>query len=156
MQAEIIPVGTELLMGEIVDTNSPYLASQLPSLGIDLFFISTVGDNQGRIVEALKRAWGRSSLILLTGGLGPTEDDITRESIAAFLGEEMKVDPELEKWLRSVFDSRGLPMPSRNLKQAALIPSAVSLPNPLGTAPGWWVEKEGRIKKKGRGYHPAG
>ena len=145
MKAEIIAVGTELLLGEIVDTNSPYLASQLPPLGVDLYFISTVGDNPARLVELLGRAWERSDLILLSGGLGPTEDDITREAVARLLGEEMRVDPALEKWLREVFASRGLPMPPRNIKQAALIPSAVPLPNPVGTAPGWWVEKKGRL-----------
>ena len=145
MKAEIIAVGTELLLGEIVDTNSPYLASQLPPLGVDLYFVSTVGDNPARLVELLGRAWERSDLILLSGGLGPTEDDITREAVARLLGEKMKVDPGLEKWLREVFSSRGLPMPPRNIKQAALIPSAVPLPNPMGTAPGWWVERESRL-----------
>ena len=145
MKAEIIAIGTELLLGEIVDTDSPYLASQFPPLGVDLYFISTVGDNPARLVEVLGRAWGRSELILLSGGLGPTEDDITREAVARFLGEEMKVDPALEKGLRELFASRGLSMPPRNIKQATLIPSARPLPNPLGTAPGWWVEKENRL-----------
>lgn len=145
MKAEIISVGTEILLGEITDTNSSYLAGQLPLLGIDLYWISTVGDNQNRVVEVMKRAWGRSDLILVTGGLGPTEDDLTRESIAQMLGEEMKVDPALEKWLRDFFASRRFPMPERNLKQATLIPSAQALPNPRGTAPGWWVERDGCI-----------
>ncbi len=78
MKAEIISVGTEILLGEITDTNSAYLAGQLPLLGIDLYWMSTVGDNPERIAEVLKRAWGRSDLILVTGGLGPTEDDLTR------------------------------------------------------------------------------
>jgi len=145
VKAEIIAIGTELLLGEIVDTDSPYLASQLPPLGVDLYFISTVGDNPARLVEVLGRAWGRSELILLSGGLGPTEDDITREAIARFLGEETRLDPALEKGLRELFASRGLSMPPRNIKQATLIPSARPLPNPLGTAPGWWVEKENRL-----------
>ncbi|MBI4289556.1 MAG: competence/damage-inducible protein A [Chloroflexi bacterium] len=145
MKAEIVSVGTEILLGEITDTNSSYLAGQLPLLGIDLYWVSTVGDNRNRIVEVLKRAWGRSDLILVTGGLGPTEDDLTRESIAQTLGEEMKVDAALEKWLRDFFASRRFAMPERNLKQATLIPSAQALPNPRGTAPGWWVERDGRI-----------
>ena len=144
MKAEIISVGTEILLGEIVDTNSSYLASELPALGIDLYYISGVGDNMGRLTEVLRRAWGRSDLILVTGGLGPTEDDITREAIAQVLGEEMRADPGLEKELRAFFASRSVAMPERNIKQATLIPSARSLPNPRGTAPGWWVEKEGR------------
>jgi len=145
LKAEIIAVGTELLLGEIVDTDSPYLASQLPPLGVDLYFVSGVGDNPARLLEALGRAWGRSELILLSGGLGPTEDDITREAIARSLGEELRVDPALEKGLREIFASRGLSMPPRNIKQATLIPSARPLPNPMGTAPGWWVEKEDRV-----------
>lgn len=145
MKAEIVSVGTEILLGEITDTNSSYLAEKLPLLGIDLFWISAVGDNLNRIDEVLRRAWGRSDIILVTGGLGPTEDDITRESIAHMLGEEMTVDSGLEKWLRDFFSNRKLPMPERNIKQAMLIPSAQALTNPRGTAPGWWVEREGKL-----------
>lgn len=145
MKAEIISVGTELLLGEIVDTNASFLAQQLSLLGIDLYWISQVGDNRGRLLEVLQRAWGRSDLILVSGGLGPTDDDLTREAIADLLGEEMTVDPGLEKWLRESFSRFGLGMPLSNLKQATLIASALSIPNPFGTAPGWWVEKEGRV-----------
>ena len=145
MKAEIVSVGTELLLGEITDTNASYLAQQLAPLGIDLYWISAVGDNLGRLSEAVRRALGRSDLLLMTGGLGPTEDDLTREAIAAVLGEEMVVIPELERDLREFFARRGVKMPERNLKQATLIRSASALPNPIGTAPGWWVEKDGRI-----------
>lgn len=145
MKAEIISVGTELLLGEITDTNASYLASQLPGLGIDLFWVSQVGDNLERLVEVLRRAWGRSDLVLVTGGLGPTEDDITREAIAQLLGEKMTVDPVLERELREFFAKRSYPMPERNLKQATLIPSARAIPNPRGTAPGWWVGKGDKI-----------
>jgi nicotinamide-nucleotide amidase len=145
MKAEIISIGTELLLGEITDTNASYVAGQLPPLGIDLYWITQVGDNKARLVEALRRAWSRSDLILTIGGLGPTDDDLTREAIAELLGEGLSVDPELERWLRGVFHRLGLDMPERNLKQVTLIPSAQSIPNPWGTAPGWWVEKEGRI-----------
>lgn len=145
MRAEIISCGTELLLGHITDTNATYLAQNLAALGIDLYFVSQVGDNQGRIVETLLRAWERSDLIIMTGGLGPTEDDLARESISALLGETMQVDPQLEAELRGMFASRHVEMPERNVKQATLIPSAQALPNPRGTAPGWWVEKDGRI-----------
>jgi len=145
MRAEIISVGTEILLGEITDTNSSYIAGKLPGLGIDLYWISQIGDNLGRLVEALKRAWDRSDIIITTGGLGPTEDDLTREVIARMLGEEMRVDPALEQELRSFFQRRGAKMPARNIKQVTLIPSARPLPNPRGTAPGWWVEREGKI-----------
>ncbi len=145
MRAEVISCGTELLLGHITDTNATYLAQSLASLGIDLFFVSQVGDNQGRIVETLRRAWERSDLIIMTGGLGPTEDDLARESISALLGETMQVDPVLEAELRGIFAARNSIMPERNIKQATLIPSAQALPNPRGTAPGWWVERDGHI-----------
>jgi nicotinamide-nucleotide amidase len=145
MKAEIISIGTEILLGEILDTNTQYIASRLPALGIDLYYTSVVGDNLGRLVEVICRAWERSDLVLATGGLGPTEDDLTREAIAQVLGEEPAIDPALERGLRELFGSRGIPMPERNVKQAALIPSARAIPNPRGTAPGWWVERDGRI-----------
>jgi nicotinamide-nucleotide amidase len=145
MKAEIISIGTELLLGETIDTNSNYLAGQLPSLGIDLYWISQVGDNQHRLVEVLKRAWQRSEMLLTTGGLGPTEDDLTRESIAEMLGETMSVSPVLKKEIEEFFSQRGLEMPLSNLKQAMLVPSASAIHNIRGTAPGWWVEKDGHI-----------
>src|SRR5438067_13199327 len=145
MRAEILSCGTELLLGHITDTNATYLAQSLASLGIDLYFVSQVGDNLGRIVDTLKRAWERSELIIMTGGLGPTEDDLARESISTLLGETMQVDPQLEAELRNTFAGRHAYMPERNLKQATLIPSAQALPNPRGTAPGWWVEKDQHI-----------
>ncbi len=145
MRAEIISCGTELLLGHITDTNATYLAQSLASLGIDLYFVSEVGDNQGRIVETLRRAWERSDLVVMTGGLGPTEDDLARESISELMGETMQADPELEAELRAMFAARNNVMPERNVKQARLIPSARVLRNPRGTAPGWWVEKDGHI-----------
>ncbi|MFC1908145.1 competence/damage-inducible protein A [Chloroflexota bacterium] len=145
MKAEIISIGTELLLGELTDTNAYYLAGQLPSLGIDLYWISQVGDNQVRLVEVLKRAWQRSDLILITGGLGPTEDDLTREAIAKMLGEELQIDPILERKIQERFNHYGVKMVPSNRKQAAVIPSAKALHNTQGTAPGWWVEKDGHI-----------
>lgn len=145
MKAEIVSVGTEMLLGMIADTNAQYLTQQLADLGIDVYWVSQVGDNLGRVVDVLQRGLGRSDVILVTGGLGPTEDDLTREAIATALGESIAVDPELERSLRENFARRGRPMPERNIKQATLIPSARSLPNPVGTAPGWWVERDGRM-----------
>ena len=144
MRAELLSIGTELLLGEIVDTNSAYLAGRLAALGIDLLYCSTVGDNLSRATQAIERGLGRSDLLVTTGGLGPTEDDLTREAISTALGEEPRVDPSLEQELRAWFGGRGVAMPERNRKQAWLIPSARALPNPLGTAPGWSVEKDGR------------
>lgn len=145
MKAEIISTGTELLLGQITDTNSPYLATELPTLGIDLYWITHVGDNQVRIVEALRRAWERSDIIITTGGLGPTEGDITREAIAELMGEPLEIDRETLEGLRGIFSKLGIEMPQRNIKQANIIPSARAIPNAVGTAPGWWVEREGKI-----------
>lgn len=143
MRGEIISVGTELLLGHITDTNASWLAQEFSKLGIDCFYISQLGDNLGRIVEHLERAWDRSEFIVMTGGVGPTEDDLTREAISGLLGETMVVQPDLEADLRKFFDRRGVVMPPRNVKQATLIPSARVLANPVGTAPGWWVERDG-------------
>jgi nicotinamide-nucleotide amidase len=146
LKAEIISIGTELLLGEIVDTNSSYIAARLPALGIDLYYKHTVGDNLGRLVEVLSRARQENDLVICTGGLGPTEDDLTREAIAAVHGEEPLIDPGLEADLRALFQRRGqASMPQRNLKQCWLIPSARAIPNPRGTAPGWWAERDGKI-----------
>ncbi len=145
VKAEIISVGTEILLGEILDTNAHYLAARLPPLGLDLYYISQVGDNLQRLTDAIERALQRSDLVLITGGLGPTEDDLTREAIAAALGEELFVDPDAERQLRDFFAARGVSFPERNVKQTTLIPSAHAIPNPRGTAPGWWVEKNDAI-----------
>jgi len=145
VKAEIISIGTELLLGEITDTNASYLASQLPLLGIDLYWISQVGDNQARLAEVLRRAWQRSELILTTGGLGPTDDDLTREAIAEMLGEELAIEPTLERGLRERYAHWGVEMPLSNLRQATIIPSAEPIINERGTAPGWWVKGDGRI-----------
>jgi nicotinamide-nucleotide amidase len=146
MKAEILSIGTEILLGEIIDTNAAYVASRLPALGIDVYYKHVVGDNLGRLVEVMARARESSDLVITTGGLGPTEDDLTREAIAAVMGEQTHIDPALEEWLRALFARRGQgTMPERNLKQAWLIPSARAIPNPRGTAPGWWVERDGKV-----------
>ena len=144
MRAEIISIGSELLRGEIADTNAPYLAQELLKLGYEVGRITLVGDDQESIVEVLRQAWERSDLVLTVGGLGPTQDDLTREAVAKFFGERLEIDPSLERWLRETFQRLGRRMPEENLKQATLISSARSVPNPKGTAPGWWVEREGK------------
>ena len=145
MRAEILSCGTELLLGHISDTNATYLAQSLAAHGIDLYHVSQVGDNQGRVVELLRQAWQRSELIIITGGMGPTEDDLTRESISELLGETMAIDPVLEENLRARYAHSAFIMPPSNVKQATLIPSAQSIVNPIGSAPGWWIEKEKHI-----------
>ncbi|MGZ3681228.1 MAG: competence/damage-inducible protein A, partial [Ktedonobacterales bacterium] len=145
MRAEILSIGTELLLGQIADTNAAYLAQQLTTLGIDLYYVSQVGDNLDRLSETLRRARDRSELVIMTGGLGPTEDDLSREAIATVLDETPHVDPTLAADLRAFFAGRGIEMPASNIKQAWVLPSVTPLPNPVGTAPGWWAERDGKI-----------
>jgi nicotinamide-nucleotide amidase len=145
MRAEILSIGTELLLGQIVDTNANYLAQQLPALGLDLYYVSQIGDNLQRLVDAFRRGLERSDVIITSGGLGPTEDDLTREAIAEVMGERPEVQPQLEAELREFFVRRGRTMPERNVKQATTIPSATYLPNPIGTAPGWWVQRDAKV-----------
>lgn len=145
MRAEILSVGTELLLGHITDTNASWLAQQLSALGIDLFYVSEIGDNLERLSTAVRQARDRSDIVVITGGLGPTEDDLTREAIAAVLHETPTVEPTLEANLRAFFAGRGITMPERNVKQAWTLPSVTILPNPIGTAPGWWAERDGKV-----------
>lgn len=145
-QAEIISIGTELLMGETIDTNAKYLAAELALIGIEAGRATTVGDDKDRLTAVFREALARTDIVLASGGLGPTDDDLTRECLAEVLGEAMTVDPSLEKQLRDFFSRFGRRnMPPHNLRQAMLIPSAEPVPNPNGTAPGWWVEKNGKI-----------
>src|SRR5438067_3072823 len=145
MKAEILSIGTELLLGQIVDTNANFLAQQLPALGLDLLYVSQIGDNLHRLSDAFRRGLDRSDIIITSGGLGPTEDDLTREAIAEVMGEQLEIQPHLEQELRAFFVRRGRTMPQRNVKQATTIPSGTFLPNPVGTAPGWWVERDGKV-----------
>jgi nicotinamide-nucleotide amidase len=144
--AELLAVGAELLVGDTRDTNSGDLARELTALGVEVRRVSDLPDRLEVVAEALTDALARVDLVITTGGLGPTPDDLTRESIARVCGEEPYEDPAIGAWLRERFERRGLPFVEANRKQAWLIPSASSLPNPLGTAPGWWVERpDGRI-----------
>ena len=141
MKAEIVSIGTELLMGELTDTNSSWIAGRLPALGIELQWVSIVGDDLPMLTEAFRRGMERSDIIFTTGGLGPTQDDLTREAVAAALGEAPLVQEEEIENLRQWFRNRGQDMPAHNVKQAHLIPSARFIKNRNGTAPGWWAEK---------------
>ena len=144
MKADILSIGTELLMGELTDTNATFIASQLPALGIQVQGIAQVGDDLELLVQTFNRVLDRSDIVFTTGGLGPTQDDLTREAIAKAMGEEMQVEDDLVKHLEAFFRGRNMPMPQRNLKQATLIPSARTIPNRRGTAPGWWVGRDGK------------
>src|SRR5258708_10612804 len=111
MRAEILSIGTELLLGQIVDTNANFLAQQLPALGLDLYYVSQIGDNLQRLADAFERALDRSDVIITSGGLGPTEDDLTREAIAQVMGEQLEIQPRLEQARRGFFVRPGRPMP---------------------------------------------
>src|ERR671918_127226 len=106
MHAEIVVIGTELLLGQIIDTNAAYLAQQLSNIGVDLYYKSTVGDNRGRMVETLKRAVDRSDIIITTGGIGPTLDDLTRETVAEVLGVELELQPHLLDQIKKMMGNR--------------------------------------------------
>lgn len=145
MKAEIICIGTELLLGQIVDTNAAYLAGELAGLGIDLYHKSTVGDNLARIVATLGQAWERSDLLILSGGLGPTQDDLTKEAVAKFLGEELEFNPEAWEQVCDYFRKTNRTVPENNRRQAMFPESGQVVPNSLGTAPAMLVEKDEHI-----------
>ena len=136
MQCEVLAVGTELLLGQIVDTNSAWIGEQLALAGIDSHFQVKVGDNRGRIVEVLRDALRRSDAVIVTGGLGPTQDDISREAIAELMGVALRRDEALAATIRAMFESRGRPMTANNLRQADIPEGARVIPQTRGTAPG--------------------
>jgi nicotinamide-nucleotide amidase len=136
MQAEIVVIGTELLLGQIIDTNAAYLAQQLSSIGVNLFYKSTVGDNKGRIVEVLQMATRRSDIIITTGGIGPTLDDMTRESVAEVLGVPLELQPHLLEQIKGMMGNR---YTDNNARQAYIPAGALALENPVGTAPGFFA-----------------
>ncbi len=142
----LLAVGSELTTGETRDTNTGDLARSLSGTGVDVLWISALPDRLAAVAAALSGALAAADLVVTTGGLGPTPDDLTREAIAEVLGERPTVDPELAGWLRHLFERRGLAFAETNLKQAWLIPSATAIPNERGTAPGWWIDRaDGRV-----------
>jgi nicotinamide-nucleotide amidase len=140
MRACILSIGSELMLGQITDTNASWLARDLADAGIELLQVMQVGDDLPLMLDTLKRAVSLADLVICTGGIGPTDDDMTREALAALVGETPEVDAALLRELEDFFASMGRTMPQRNSKQAWRIPSATILPNPVGTAPGWLVE----------------
>ncbi|MDQ3294782.1 MAG: competence/damage-inducible protein A, partial [Actinomycetota bacterium] len=130
MICEIVAVGTELLLGQIVDTNSSWLGEQLALSGIDNLRQVKVGDNHGRIVAALREALERSDAVIVCGGLGPTQDDITREAIAAVLGVPLVADEAVAARIAAMFEARGRRMPANNLRQAEVPEGAMAIADP--------------------------
>ncbi|MEW6333364.1 MAG: competence/damage-inducible protein A [Thermodesulfobacteriota bacterium] len=144
MKAEIIAVGTELLLGQIVDTNSAHIAQQLTTIGLDLHFKSTVGDNLERIKSTVRRAIERSDIVITTGGIGPTLDDLTREAVAEVLGRPLVFRQDLFDQISDFFTRLGRTVSPNNRKQAFIPEGAIPIENPVGTAPGFIAEKDGR------------
>lgn len=141
--AEIIAIGTELLTPQRMDTNSLYLTEQLNSIGIEVELKTIVGDNENRLEAVVKEAIKRSALVIATGGLGPTEDDITKKVFARVLKRQMVLDNRVMERIQSRFRSRGLEMPANNARQALVPNGAEIMENPVGTAPGLWIDQEG-------------
>ena len=145
LSAEIIAIGSELLTPERIDTNGPWLTGELNNIGIDLAMRAIVGDDGARLEEAVRDALERSDIVITTGGLGPTEDDITREFTAKAVGRDLVYQDEIETHLRERFRRWGREMPEINRRQAYVIDGADVLPNPNGSAPGQLLENDGKI-----------
>jgi nicotinamide-nucleotide amidase len=143
-RAELLSIGSELLLGETVDTNAAYLGAELARLGIPLRQVRQLPDEVAAIREAFADARARCDLVIATGGLGPTHDDLTREGLADALGERLAEDAALRARLEERFRAYGR-MPAMNLKQVMRVPSAEVIDNPIGSAPGWWVDRDGSV-----------
>src|SRR5215813_10341373 len=139
MNAEIIAIGSELLTASRVDTNSLYLTERLNSIGIEVELKTVVGDNEHRLEQLLREAVKRSEIVIATGGLGPTEDDVTKKVVSRVVKKQLV----LEQRIQARFHNRGLEMPANNARQALVLLGSKILENPVGTAPGLWIEYEG-------------
>jgi nicotinamide-nucleotide amidase len=145
MRCEVLAIGTELLLGQIVDTNSAYIGEQLAAIGIDSYEHRVLGDNQARIVAGIRDLLSRSDALLICGGLGPTQDDLTRDAIAEVMGVELVRDMELAEGIATMFRVRLRDMPQNNLRQADIPAGGQAIPNPIGTAPGLLCEFDGKV-----------
>ena len=142
--AELLSIGAELLLGETVDTNAAFLGGEMATLGLPLRSVRMLPDDRAILRAAFAEARARSGVVLATGGLGPTHDDLSREGLADALGEQLETDDGLLEVLEKRFAAFG-PMPVANRRQALVVPSAEPLPNPIGSAPGWWVDRDGVV-----------
>jgi nicotinamide-nucleotide amidase len=140
VNAEIVAIGSELLLGQIVDTNSAWMAQRLAEIGVNLFYKTIVGDNAGRMREIISRARERSDVVITSGGIGPTEDDLTREIVAEVTGRQLVLDPQLLQQIEERFRKRGFIMTKNNEKQAYIPAGSIAVENPNGTAPSFLVE----------------
>jgi nicotinamide-nucleotide amidase len=145
LRAAVLSIGAEILRGDILDTNAPYLARELAQLGFDVRRMGQTGDVLDELTLEISASLAQADVLLCTGGLGPTQDDVTRQGVAAALGEEITIDEGLVDEIATRFQSLRRSMPERNRQQAQVIPSASVLHNPNGTAPGWYVQRDGKV-----------
>lgn len=145
MKAQIITIGDEILIGQVVDTNSAWLGAELGAAGIEVHSILSVGDTEQAIVDALNAVPATVQLVLMTGGLGPTRDDITKAVLARWFGSGFRTDHRVLERVKQLFSSRGVPMPEVNYYQAEVPELCEVLFNDMGTAPGMWFERDGRV-----------
>ncbi len=145
MKAEIITVGTEILLGDIVNTNSQFLAKELASIGVEVYYQETVGDNETRLLNLLEEAFKRSDIVITTGGLGPTNDDITKEIAAKYFNQELVFYSDIWENIKSYFEKLGLKPTENNKKQAYFPKDCIIVDNPNGTAPGVILKKENKM-----------
>jgi nicotinamide-nucleotide amidase len=143
--AEVITIGDEILYGQITDTNTQWISSELDKIGIKTIRKSSVGDQKNEITKILKESLDRANIILITGGLGPTKDDITKTTLAEFFNDHLVINKEAELFVKNFFEKRGRPFTEINRQQAALPSKCTYLPNATGTAPGMWFEHEGKV-----------
>ncbi|HWY37877.1 MAG TPA: competence/damage-inducible protein A, partial [Bacteroidia bacterium] len=145
MQAEIITIGDEILIGQVIDTNSAWLGTQLNLSGISVKQITSVSDNKEHILEALHLAEKRVDIIIITGGLGPTKDDITKHTLCGYFKTTLVENKEVLEWVKHLFTSKNRPLLEVNLKQAEVPANCRVLHNKQGTAPGMWFDHNGKI-----------
>lgn len=145
MQAEIIAIGDEILIGMTVDSNSAWMGNELTEIGIEVYQTTTISDKKNHILKVVDEAMQRSELILVTGGLGPTSDDITKHTLSEYFNTGLVQDDKVLDNIRELLESRGLQMNENNRKQAEVPENCKILPNKLGTAPGMWFEKNGKV-----------
>lgn len=145
MQAEIITIGDELLIGQTVDTNSAWMAKQLNAIGVSVYQITSVSDESSHILNALKEAGERSDLVLITGGLGPTKDDITKQTLCQYFDTHLVMREDIRERIEAYFNARGIPVLDTNRKQAEMPAKATIIPNAKGTAQGMWFEKDNTV-----------
>ncbi|RYM07125.1 competence/damage-inducible protein A [Sporolactobacillus sp. THM7-7] len=145
MNAEIIAVGSELLLGQIANTNARFISEQLAFIGVNVYFHTVCGDNEGRLLDAIRHAESRADLLIFTGGLGPTKDDLTKETVAEVLGRKLVTDQEAMNSIAAYFRTTGRKMTDNNRKQALVIEGSRVLPNRYGMAPGMITEQDGRV-----------